>query len=710
MFRNRKTDVSKLPSVNAACYLEDEDAAIRSAVLQRLIQTHVPLLMAGLLSTLFWVVVCLFPVKFLTLVSFKIYDVMHHHIPQSSERGLPVIIDIDEKSLAEIGQWPWPRYTVARLLTKLQDMEAAAVGLDIVFSEPDRTSIHVLEKDLSSELRTPVRLSGYPDNYRDNDAIFADALAGGPFVLGYPFFFSPKPDAIPGDCALHPLNLMVQQRRGADADDLKIPKARDITCNIKRFSEAAPGSGFFNSTPDADGVLRRVPMVIAYRNRFYPSLALATYIEAVEARSMVLKTAGNAPESLLMAVDGVPIRIPLDKDGRMLLRYYGSGSFFEYISAVEVLNGRIPAERLAGRVVFVGSSAPALGDLHPTPLKPLVPGIEVHATAAQNILTGEFIARPWWIQWAEASAVLLAGLFSTALLIWRKTLAGFLLIGVTAVGIWFGSEATLIHTVPGQGLFISPLIPLIALISNFSTLTLIKFIREELRNRAQTYLLLKAQELTLHSLASLAETRDDETGNHLIRSQHYVRLLAEYLSRCCCDYTEFASGKAITYLYKSAPLHDIGKVGIPDAILLKPARLTDEEFEEMKRHTEYGRQALARAEERLGLPMASPYFHFAKEIAYSHHERWAGGGYPKGLSGNQIPPAGRIMALADVYDALRTKRVYKPAYSHAKARAIILEGRGSHFDPDVVDAFIALEERFIEIFERFADPDEAPEE
>jgi putative two-component system response regulator len=198
-------------------------------------------------------------------------------------------------------------------------------------------------------------------------------------------------------------------------------------------------------------------------------------------------------------------------------------------------------------------------------------------------------------------------------------------VGVTAAAVWFGSQAILSF----RGLFISPLAPLIALVSIFSIVTLIKFIREEFRSREQAYLLSKAQELTLHSLASLAETRDDETGNHLIRTKYYVRLLAEYLSRNNRKFAEFADKKNITYLYKSAPLHDIGKVGIPDRILLKPGKLTDAEFEEMKRHTEYGRLALDRAEERLGQGKVSSYFRFAKELAYYHHERWEGNGYPR---------------------------------------------------------------------------------
>lgn len=195
------------------------------------------------------------------------------------------------------------------------------------------------------------------------------------------------------------------------------------------------------------------------------------------------------------------------------------------------------------------------------------------------------------------------------------------------------------------------------------------------------------QDVTILTMASLAETRDNETGNHIVRTQHYVRLLAEHL-RSHPRFSAYLDDAAIDRLFKSAPLHDIGKVGIPDNILLKPGKLTAEEFEIMKTHTTLGKEAIESAEARLGKTV--PFLSCAKEIAYSHQEKWDGSGYPLGLSGDAIPIAARLMAIADVYDALISRRVYKPAFSHETAMAIILEGRARHFDPDVVDAFVAI--------------------
>lgn len=215
----------------------------------------------------------------------------------------------------------------------------------------------------------------------------------------------------------------------------------------------------------------------------------------------------------------------------------------------------------------------------------------------------------------------------------------------------------------------------------------------------RTEALQKTQDITILSLASLAETRDNETGAHILRTQHYVRALAMAM-RSNAKYSEILTDEAVEQLYKSAPLHDIGKVGIPDAILLKPGKHTEEEFEIMKTHAQLGSDALKMAEAELG---DSSFLRFAREIAESHHEKWDGSGYPNGLKGDEIPLSGRLMAVADVYDALISKRVYKPAFDHDKAMSIIKEGRGVHFDPEIVDAFFDIEKDVKAIAAEYSD-------
>jgi two-component system sensor histidine kinase/response regulator len=210
------------------------------------------------------------------------------------------------------------------------------------------------------------------------------------------------------------------------------------------------------------------------------------------------------------------------------------------------------------------------------------------------------------------------------------------------------------------------------------------------------------QDVTILAMSSMAETRDNETGNHILRTQRYVRCLAEKLQQQP-RYAAELTDHYVHQLYKSAPLHDIGKVGIPDHILLKPGKLTVEEFEIMKTHTTIGFQAIERAEKSLGI--ALDFLKPAKEIALYHQEKWDGSGYPEGLAGEAIPLSARLMALADVYDALISRRVYKGAMTHEEAMVILHQGRGSHFDPNVFDAFLEVEEDFRRIAMSLSDPE-----
>ncbi|MBU0673115.1 MAG: two-component system response regulator [Proteobacteria bacterium] len=219
----------------------------------------------------------------------------------------------------------------------------------------------------------------------------------------------------------------------------------------------------------------------------------------------------------------------------------------------------------------------------------------------------------------------------------------------------------------------------------------------------RTHELELTQEATIESMAVLAEYRDPETGGHIKRTQNYVRALAERL-KDHPKYCSYLTPEVIALLYKSAPLHDIGKVGIPDNILLKPGKLTPEEFEIMKKHAAYGHDTIRATEKTLGRDFS--FLHYAGEIALTHHEKWDGSGYPQGLSGEDIPIPGRLMAVVDVYDALISKRVYKPPMPHDRAISIIKDGGGSHFDPEMVKAMLEISDKFLRIALEFADFEE----
>ncbi len=212
------------------------------------------------------------------------------------------------------------------------------------------------------------------------------------------------------------------------------------------------------------------------------------------------------------------------------------------------------------------------------------------------------------------------------------------------------------------------------------------------------------QIVSIRALAHLAETRDPETGSHILRTQGYVKRLAVGL-RAQPRFAAVMTDRYIDILARSAPLHDIGKVGIPDHVLLKPGKLTPDEWAIMQTHARLGSAAIERAERDIEMPLE--FLSVAKEIAGWHHEKWDGSGYPDGLAGDAIPVSARLMALADVFDALISVRVYKPAMPCIEARAIIAAGRGTHFDPDVVDAFLAGFGDFVAIAERYLDHDGA---
>src|SRR5512139_3132719 len=624
------------------------------------------ILLYGILPSLLLFVLNLVKPTLSDFLHYRFYDLL-----LSANRGesssVPVIVDIDEKSLKHYGQWPWPRYRIATLLDKLRNLGALSIGLDMLFAEEDRASIDSIRKEVSRDFGVELDFREVPHSLRDNDQRLAKTLSGGSVVLGYQFLFDEGPDS--ENCLLHPLRVNKLGHDKAERDSPLFIHARSVSCNLKMFSQAAAGSGFFNISPETDGILRRVPLIMEHKDKLYPSLALGTLMKALGAKDVLLRTGRTGVDSLYLNETA----IPLTANVGLFIRFRVKGRTFDYVSAGDVLSDRIPGEKIKGKIVFVGTSASGLKELKPTPFDPVFPGVEVHATVVDNILKKDFISRPRWAAGLESLGVLVLGLISALILAWTGAGWSSLLLGVIGVGVWQAS----VWTFQNQGIFISPVLPLIVLVCNFSILTFFRFWQEEQRVKERTLELAMVQEATIESMSSLTETRDPRTGEHIRRTQNYIRLLAQYLKNQP-RFSPFLDDETIDLLCKSAPLHDIGKVGVSDRILLKPGRLTDQEFEEMKRHTLYGRDTILAAEKKLG---NTSFLRFAREIAYTHHERWDGSGYPEGLKGDQIPVAGRLMALADAYDAITSERVYKSPLSHENAVKIIVEEKGAQFDP-----------------------------
>jgi len=652
--------------------------------------------LTGVGVTLLLSVLTIFKPTFFRFLDGKIYDTqVRAMVPAAGGPSAtdPVIVHIDEKSLAEFGQWPWPRYRLALLIDRIRQLGASAVGLDMLFPEADRSSLSQVKRGIQREFGIRADIRGVPENLADNDRVFAEALSRGPFSLGYYFVFT-KESGAARDCLLRPARVALVGGKSLNGMPEGLFRAASVTCNLSLLAEAAPAAGFFNVISDPDGVLRRVPLLIEYNGRLYPSLSLSTYMQSKGITQLTLKNGSGGLEAIVAGGTSIPV----DSKANVLVRFRGARAAFARISARDVLHGSVGREIFRGKTVFLGTSATGLDEYHTTPVASAVPGVEIHAAVVDNFLSGDFLSRPDCVPGIELVLVLLCGAISAVLLCWTRSVVSLGVVLASVLILWLASTFLLSTT----GVFISPLFPMLVLAGNFSCLTFHKYLQEERLLRDRTNELVMTQNFTIQCLAALTETRDSETGGHILRCQQYVKLLATRLSRNP-RFSSVLDEETIELLYRSAPLHDIGKVGIPDSILLKPASLTDDEYREMKKHTLFGREAIQKAEHRFGREIKGSFLQFGKVIAYSHHEKWDGTGYPEGLTGDRIPLFGRIMAIADVYDALISKRRYKPSFTHEEAVSFIVQSRGTHFDPEVVDVFCEIQEEFRRIVREYPD-------
>ena len=628
--------------------------------------------LCGLGTVIVTAVLAVFPPTLLERIDNDAYDILVRSVATKPPTGNVVIIDVDERSLSTIGQWPWRRDRIGELITRLREMGAATIALDMVFAEPDRYG----------DPGGASQPAGESTRSASSDEALAANLREGGVVLGHAMRFDNAPfDA--SACQLHPVTPALVQA-GDDTGDPSYFHASGVVCNLPLLARAAGASGFMNAAPDADGILRRVPLLIELEGRVYPSLALSAWMAARGTRDIVLRIATVNNASLIVDNRAVPV------DGRVnaLLRYRGKKQTFPYVSAADVMNGRVPAGMLQGKIVFVGTTALGTREVVATPLDTLFAGVEVQATVADNLIQQDFNSRSPLGTMLEALVVLVLGIAVTWLVASTSTMSGLIGSGVGIAALWYFAGSMLSST----GVFISPLMPTIGVFGALATMTIAKFTVE--RGRADTAgrERTNAQRLMIQTLLSLTETRDAETGRHSRRTQEYVRLLAAQLSTNP-EYQAYLTPERIDLVSSLAPLHDIGKVGVPDHILNKPGALTPEELAEMRRHPEYGYDVILKAEGRVGV-RDDAILAMAKDIVYTHHERWDGTGYPRKLRGKEIPIEGRVMAVVDVYDATTTRTLYRPSMSHEDAVKFIVDRNATHFDPAVVQAFVAVAPQF----------------
>jgi CHASE2 domain-containing sensor protein len=621
-------------------------------------------LVCGLVAAIVAAALGVYRPAFLARLDYRVYDAMVSRARTDPPTERVVIVDVDERSLSEVGQWPWRRDLVGRLIAGLRQSGAAVIALDVVFAEPDRN-----ERAVGNASTSP-------------DAAFADTLRAGHVVIGYAFTFEGTTDR-PTRCVLHPLGLATVRPAAASAAS-PLFRASGVICNVPALAQAAGASGFLNAVPDADGVLRRVPLLIEFDNRVYPALMLAAVLLQTDAPEIALRIGNTNAASLLLGNR----LVPLDGKGNLLLNYRGKKNTFRYVSAADVMSGRLAAGVFKDKLVVVGATALGTRDAVTTPLDTLFTGVEVQATVADNLLRQDFISRSGLASIAESLVALALGIAVAFLIARTGPTWGVLVVIGCWVGLWAGAEWAL----SVKRTFLSPLIPMLGCVAQLAAMTLASFTRERGRADRASVERAVAQRLMIQSLLSLAEMRDADTGSHSRRTQHYAKRLAEQLA-AHPRFRDYLTPERIDLLASLAPLHDIGKVGIPDQLLNKPGQLTRDEIEEMRRHPSYGRDVIVRAEQQVGVH-DDDVLAMAKDIVYTHHEWWDGHGYPRGLRGEQIPIPGRVVMLVDVYDALRSRRVYRQPLLHASAVDVIVDGRGTHFDPAVVDAFMQVASEF----------------
>lgn len=609
-------------------------------------------------------------------LDYKIYDLSKEFLDSfkhESSGSNVVIVDIDERSLSTIGQWPWSRVVLATLLSKISASSPSAIGVDIIFPEKDRTSPSELKYFYKNYFGLDINVDGIPEQLRDNDVIFSKVIRESASVMS---LYLSKQNI--SDSAMN-----FQSSLNIPSETFDLENYPYLLANISNLSGGVKEFGFINTKVDEDGILRRYSLVKKYQDNLVPSLSLATLL-SVDAS---FKSLGDNNFEIMNH------KFKTDNSAKALLNYYDE-KWYKKVSALDVLSEKIDANALRGKIVLIGSSATALHDQVVTPSGKNIAGVQVHATMIDNILHDDLLVQPKNLDIINVLISLLLT-FILAFLLCKSENNMILVLFVTVLLVTSIFNLFMLF----QGVYISFGYLVIPFLLHFFLVSIVFIFIDTYDRKEFSEELNRSQIASMDSMSHVAEVHDFETGAHIIRTKKYIKLLAEYIYSKGL-YKGQLSKKMIEMMYFTAPMHDIGKVGIADSILKKEGKLTDMEYEVMKTHAELGKHIINNA---ISSYKENDFLVMARNIAHYHHEKWDGSGYPEGLEGKAIPLESRFMAIADVYDALVSKRVYKEAFSFYKTNEIIIEGRGKHFDPVLVDAFIEISEKFQEIAEAHHD-------
>ena len=403
------------------------------------------------------------------LISFldhKIYDVMLERYGPKDVSPLPVIVDLDDASLAEYGQWPWPRFLLALLLEQILRQGGAAVGLDVLLVEEDRSSPQKMQEDLRRHLNLDVSMSGLPEVLYNYDHLLAEVIKNLPVVLGMYCEF--RPDAAPTSYKPRAVGTIVQKLPNAAPFENLPLMATELTLPLRVFADSP--TGMLNMNPDGDGVVRRIPLVAQYKDLVHTSLALRTLMAATGQKSLVQSIGPDG----LAAVRVGKYTIPVSPDGGFTVPYKGAAHTYPYYSAKEVMQGSLPPDALKGRVVFIGTSAPGLMDIRITPTARVYPGVEVHATVLDAIVQQHFLSVPTWTPGAQVLSIVICGLIA-ALAFGFASSRVYVAVGIVMAGAVLYASGHLF----ARGMIFSPLYVLMTIALMGGMLVSMRFWLEE---------------------------------------------------------------------------------------------------------------------------------------------------------------------------------------------------------------------------------------
>ena len=612
---------------------------------------------------------------YIKYVDYKVYDFFSQKLDMKKDEKnnitpSVVIVEIDKKSIDALGQWPWSRLITANLINKINAAHPSSIGLNIMFRQEDKSSIISMQKFYKNYMGFDLRVEGLDKKLFDNDKIFTDSLKQTKTIL--PVFMQDSLETRP---YCNPVSIHTNSLQHAKTTYI----AASMLCNIEQIHKVSHSFGFINTKIDKDGVLRRSPLFMHYKDTIVPAFSLAN----------LLALDKNIEFPSLKSVKILGHKFYTNSASEVLLSFY-QPSWYKRISALDILEDKVPKEQLLGKIVLVGTSLIGDNNKHIVTTGEMLNGTDISATIIENILNDHIICQPDILKIINT---ILAFLISIIAIILIRKYAHFML---AIFYILVFSISFLIMYISFQyGIYICISYFWVPLLMHFAILNLAVLYLNDKEQKNYYQELSNSHSAALESMVLVAGTKDFETGAHLTRTKEYMKLLANHMKELVV-YSDILTEEFIETIYQAAPLHDIGKVGIPDAILQKPGKLNDDEFNTMKNHPTIGMKIIKDA---MNSYDKNNFLQIAYNITYYHHEKWDGSGYPAGLKEKEIPLEARLMALVDVYDALISSRCYKEAYSYEKAEKIIIEGSGKHFDPKIVEAFKQLRDEFKEIAE-----------